>query len=255
MRRVLVTGSTTGLGRGAAEALLHDGHAIVLHARNRQRAGDLGDLGERAAGLVIGDLESDRETRALADQVNELGPFDAVIHNAGIYLDRRRVETPDGHARVLAVNVLAPYLLTALVERPARLIYLTSGMHRGGSASLDDIDWTARRWDAVQAYSDSKLFVTAIAFAVADRWPGVLSNAVNPGWVPTRMGGSGAPDDLVLGHVTQVWLATSDDPQATVSGEYWFHQRREPPAAAARDTAFQSALLDELARLTGVPLP
>jgi NAD(P)-dependent dehydrogenase (short-subunit alcohol dehydrogenase family) len=255
MRRVLVTGSTTGLGRAAAEAMLDDGHVVVLHARNRQRADDLGDLADRAAGLVIGDLESDRETRALADQVNASGAFDAVIHNAGIYLDRRRVETADGHARVLAVNVLAPYLLTALVERPARLIYLSSGMHRGGRASLDDIDWTARRWDASQAYSDSKLFVTTLALAIADRWPDVRSNAVDPGWVPTRMGGAGAPDNLVLGHVTQVWLASSDDDVATVTGGYWFHQRREPPAAAAMDPAFQSALLDEMARMTGVRLP
>jgi NAD(P)-dependent dehydrogenase (short-subunit alcohol dehydrogenase family) len=255
MRRVLVTGSTTGLGRGAAEALLDAGHAVVLHARNHARAAELGSLADRSTSVVIGDLERADETHALAEQINQLGPLDAVIHNAGIYIDRRRKATPEGHARVLAVNVLAPYLLTALVRRPSRLVYLSSGMHRGGRASLDDLDWTTRRWNGVQAYSDSKLLIATLAIAVAERWPEVLSNVVDPGWVPTRMGGPGAPDDLVLGHVTQVWLATSDDPDATVSGEYWFHQRRQPPAAAARDAGFQSALLDELARLTGVRLP
>ena len=91
-------------------------------------------------------------------------------------------------------------------------------MHRGGASSLRDIDWVERRWDASQAYSDSKLYVTALAFAVARRWPDVLSNAVDPGWVPTKMGGPGAPDDLEKGYLTQTWLAVSDEAAATVSG-------------------------------------
>lgn len=174
---------------------------------------------------------------------------------ASIYVDDQRVATPEGHARVLAVNVLAPYVLTATIGRPSRLIYLSSGMHRGGDASLRDIDWTARRWSGVQAYSDSKLFIVALAFAVARRWPGVRSNAVDPGWVPTRMGGPGAPDDLELGHLTQQWLAASDHPEAASSGGYWYHQRRHAPAPAAADERFQDALLSQLTQLTGVRLP
>ena len=112
---------------------------------------------------------------------------------AGVYADQQRFPTPEGHPRTLAVNALAPYLLTALVERPDRLIYLTSDMHFGGDASLHDIDWTARRWNGIQAYCDSKLFVTALSFAVARRWPCVHSNAVDPGWVPTRMGARAHP--------------------------------------------------------------
>ena len=110
------------------------------------------------------------------------------------------------------MNVLAPYLLTALINRPARLIYLSSGMHTSGRAALDDLDWNDRPWDGVQAYCDSKLLVTTLAAAVARYWPDVRSNAVDPGWVPTRMGGPHATDDLALGHDTQVWLATSDEP-------------------------------------------
>jgi NAD(P)-dependent dehydrogenase (short-subunit alcohol dehydrogenase family) len=154
---------------------------------------------------------------------------------------------------VLAVNVLAPYLLTALIERPARLIYLSSGMHRDGDPSLADIDWISRRWNGVQAYCDSKLFLTAFAAAIARRWPDVRSNAVDPGWVPTRMGGAGAPDDLVQGYVTQVWLAVSDEPKADVSGGYWHHMQTETPASAVNDEAFQEAILNELWRLTGLP--
>ena len=126
--------------------------------------------------------------------------------------------TPDGHPRVLAVNVLAPYVLTALMHRPERLIYLSSMMHTLGSPSLDDIEWTTRPWHPAQAYGDSKLLLAAFAAAIARRWPDVCSSAVDPGWVPTRMGGPGATDDLTLGHVTQCWLAVSDDPMATTSG-------------------------------------
>lgn len=226
----------------------------MVHARSTRRADDLGAFTARTAGVVVGDLADLEQVRALADDANRLGPFDAVIHNAGIYVDADRNATPQEHARVLAVNVLAPYMLTVLIDRPARLVYLTSGMHRDGDPTLSDIDWTERRWNGVQAYCDSKLYVTALAAALARRWPDVLVNAADPGWVPTRMGGPHATDDLTLGHVTQVWLAASDDSAATVTGRYWYHQRPEQPAPAVDDVAFQDALLDELARLTGVEL-
>jgi NAD(P)-dependent dehydrogenase (short-subunit alcohol dehydrogenase family) len=186
--------------------------------------------------------------------VNDIGRMDAVIHNAGVYLEPSRSTTADGHAKTLAVNTLAPYLLTALIDRPDRLVYLSSGMHHGGAGSLRDIDWTQRRWNAATAYSESKLQVTALALALARAWPEVLSNAVDPGWVPTRMGGAGAPDDLEMGHLTQTWLASSNDAAATVSGGYWYHRQQQPPAAEARDPAFQDELMDRLAALTGVAL-
>ena len=174
--------------------------------------------------------------------------MDAVIHNAGIYREPNRGPTPDGHAKVLAVNVLAPYMLTQLIERPDRLIYLSSSMHYGGEASLRDVDWTERRWDTNQAYSDSKLFITALAIALAKRWPKVLSSAVDPGWVPTKMGGAGAPDDLEEGHLTQTWLAVSDEPAAKVSGAYWHHRKQRKPAADALDTGFHEQAHREAGR-------
>jgi NAD(P)-dependent dehydrogenase (short-subunit alcohol dehydrogenase family) len=254
-RRVFVTGSSTGLGRATVLALLDAGHHVVAHARNRQRAADMADLSGRGATIVVGDLSIRAGVLAVAEQVNAIGRMDAVVHNAGVYVNRARIETVDGHAHVLAVNVLAPYLLTATVERPNRLIYLSSGMHRDGDAELDDLDWRLRRWNGVQAYCDSKLLVTTLSAAIARRWPPTRSNAVDPGWVPTRMGGAGAPDDLTLGHVTQTWLATADGPAADVTGRYWFHQQPHEAAAAVGDPGFQDAMLDRLAELTGVVVP
>ena len=255
MSRVLITGSSDGLGLMAARRLIADGHSVTLHARNQDRADDTRAALPRAGGVVIGDLSHLAGITQVAKQANAAGRFDAVIHNAGIGpREPRRVETQDGLAHVFAVNVLAPYLLTALIERPDRLVYLSSGLHRGGNASLDDPQWAGRRWDGAQAYSDSKLFDVALAFAVARRWPAVRSNAVGPGWVPTKMGGPGAQDDLSLGPVTQAWLAVSRDPAAMVSGGYFYHQQPEETNPAARDVAVQDRLLGYCAELTGAEL-
>ena len=253
--RVLITGSADGLGQLAARRLVSEGHRVVLHARGDARAGEALAGVPRAEGIVVGDLSSIAECRRIAAQANALGDFDAVIHNAGIgYRERRRVETVDGLPEVFATNTLAPYVLTALIRRPKRLVYLSSGMHHSGDASLGDLLWRERPWNASAAYADSKLHDALLAFAIARRWPNVLSNAVEPGWVPTKMGGPGAPDDLEQGVTTQTWLATSNDPAAMVSGEYFYHQRRRAPSSAVRDRSVQDRLLDECARISGVPL-
>lgn len=241
MARVFITGSADGLGRLAARTLLEDGHAVLVHARNRDRLTALRDLVDGGATAVVGDLSDVEQTRGIAREVNRLGPMDAVIHNAGVYTG----------PHVLPVNIVAPYLLTALIDRPQRLVYLSSGAHRGGRASVDGVDWSGR---TAGSYSDSKLFVTTLAVTIARRWPDVLSNAVDPGWVPTRMGGRGAPDDLRLGHLTQEWLATSNDTDARTSGGYWYHQQRTEPHRAVHDERFQDKLLAELARSTGTRL-
>jgi len=240
--RVLVTGSADGLGRAAALELQKAGHRVVVHVRNRARLSAVADLLDAGAEVVVGDLSDLTQVRDVAEQANEIGRMDAVIHNAGVY---------DGPA-VLPVNVVAPYVLTASMHRPDRLVYLSSGMHRGGHPRLSGLDWSGSR--ATGSYSDSKLFVTTLSAAVARLWPDVLSNAVDPGWVPTRMGGPNAPDDLRLGHLTQEWLATSNDPDALTSGGYWHHQRRVDPHPSVRDEQFQDQLLDALAQFTGTRL-
>jgi NAD(P)-dependent dehydrogenase (short-subunit alcohol dehydrogenase family) len=255
MARVFISGSSTGLGLMAAQLLAAQGHQPVLHARDAARgAAATRSLG-RDAPVAIGDLSTIAGARSVAGQVNAFGRFDAVIHNAGIGHRDPRIETADGLPLVFAVNVLAPYVLTALIERPKRLVYLSSGMHRGVQANLQDLAWTERAWAGRDAYGESKLYDVMLAFAVARRWPGVWSNAVEPGWVATRMGGPSAPDDLDQGHRTQVWLAASDDAAARVSGQCFYHLQSRPPNPQSHDTAVQDALVEACRKLSGIALP
>jgi NAD(P)-dependent dehydrogenase (short-subunit alcohol dehydrogenase family) len=256
MSRIFITGSTDGLGLMAAALLLKDGHQVTLHARNEDRGTEVRTRLPGADAVVVGDLSAIEDMRGIAEQVNALGHHDAVIHNAAVgSQEPRRIQTADGLSHVFAINVLAPYLLTALITRPQRLVYLSSGLHTGGDAALDDPQWEKRRWNGLQAYSDSKLDDILLAFAVARHWPGVRSNAVAPGWVPTKMGGPGAPDDLSLGPVTPAWLAAGDDPRTDVTGEYLYHQNPRRTHPAAHDPRLQDALLDYCAALTTTSLP
>jgi NAD(P)-dependent dehydrogenase (short-subunit alcohol dehydrogenase family) len=254
--RILITGSADGLGLMAARLLAADGHAVTLHARSPRRAADARAALPQAEAVLTGDLSAIPAMRDVAGQANARGRYDAVIHNVAVGpREPQRIGTPDGLAHVFAVNVLAPYLLTALIEPPARMVYLSSASHLGGDPGLGDLQWASRRWDGSQAYADSKLFDVMLAFAVARLWPGTRSNAVGPGWVPTRMGTADATDDLSLGPVTQAWLAASDDPAAAVTGGYFYHQQPAAVHPAAHSVTAQDALLQHCEQLTGTALP
>ena len=256
MARIFISGSSSGLGLMTGRLLTEQGHSVVLHGRTKAKSEDVRRGLPQAEAVVTGDLSTVRGTRDVAEQVNRVGRFDAVIHNAGIgYREPKRVETKDGLPEVFATNVLAPYVLTALIERPARLLYLSSGMHLSADASLDDFAWSRRRWSGATAYAESKLHDVLLAFAAARRWPDALSNALEPGWVPTRMGGPGAPDDMDQAHRTQAWLAVSDDPAASVTGEYFYHLRCRSPNPQARDPDLQDGLLAACERTSSIPWP
>jgi NAD(P)-dependent dehydrogenase (short-subunit alcohol dehydrogenase family) len=256
MSMVFVTGSSTGLGLMAAQLLVETQHRVVVHGRNQARADAALAAVPGAEAAVVGDLSSIRGMRDVAEQVNRLGRFDAVIHNAGIgYREPRRGDTEDGLPQLFATNTLAPYVLTALIKRPKRLVYLSSGLHRGATLNLDDLVWAKRPWRGGEAYAESKLHDVLIAFAVARRWPDVFSNALEPGWVATRMGGPGAPDDLDAGRTTQVWLAVGEDPAALVTGQYFYHMRPRTPNPVSQRQDAQDQLLEACHRLSGVALP
>ena len=256
MARVFITGSSDGLGLMAARLLVAGDHRAVVHARNARRAAETLTRIPGAESVVTGDLASIAETKKLAEQVNALGSFDAVIHNAGMgYREPKRVTTVDGLPAIFAVNSLAPYILTSLIARPGRLVYVSSGLHRSGDVGLDDLLWENRSWDGMGAYADTKLHNVRLAFAVARIWPGVLSNAVEPGWVATKMGGRGAPDSLEEGPKTQVWLATSQEKEAMISGKYFYHKKPQKYNTAAGDVDIQDRYLAECGRLSGVGFP
>ena len=251
MASIFITGSADGLGLLAARALIEQGHRVVLHARNSTRASQVSDKVRGAEAVLTGDLSSMDETKKLAADVNGMGSFDAIIHNAGVYQIPSHELSVDGLPILLAVNTLAPYILTCLIHKPKRLIYLSSGMHLQGDPGLKGLTGNKPRI----SYSDSKLHDLLLSKAVARKWPDVLSNTVNPGWVPTKMGGSGAPDDLGKGVETQVWLAASDDAKARVSGRYFFHQRESRYLPEADDVDVQEKLLALCEKICGVGFP
>jgi NAD(P)-dependent dehydrogenase (short-subunit alcohol dehydrogenase family) len=241
MALILVTGASAGLGLATVSALVEAGHDVVLHARNADRVAGKG-VRERVHRVVYGDLAHLDETVRLAQQANAIGRFDAVIHNAGVLRG----------SDVYAVNVVAPYVLTASMTPPERTIFLSSSMHLSGSADVDTIDFD-RSPIRGRAYENSKLYVTALAMACATQRPHSMSHAVDPGWVPTRMGGPAAPDSLEEGHRTQEWLATAEASLIRPrSGAYWHHRKTRRPHPAVNDKTFQDELLRKLEMYTGV---
>ena len=243
MAKIFITGSADGLGQLAAQALVHQGHQVVLHARNPERALWAKDKTPNAMAVVTGDLSLIDGIKKVAEEANAMGPFDAVIHNAGVY--------QASYQEILTVNVLAPYILTCLMQKPKRLIYLSSDMHLLGKVNFESLKKDSPR----VSYSDSKLLLILLCKAVARKWPEVYANAIDPGWVPTKMGGPGAPDDLQKGYETQTWLAVSDDKKATVSGRYFYHQAEHKNNALANDINLQEKLLRICEEITGVPFP
>ena len=243
MARIFITGSADGLGQLAANALIAQRHKVVLHARNATRGNEALAKVPGAETVVTADLTSIDETIQLSEKVNALGRFDAVIHNAGVYNASGK--------ELFAVNTLAPYILTCLIQKPKRLIYLSSDMHEGGHSKLDNFNTDVRGIN----YSDTKLHVLILCKAVARKWSDVYANALNPGWVPTKMGGSGAPGDLKKGYETQVWLAGSNDEKAKVSGHFFYHQKQIGNNPEADHVQLQERFLTVCKEVTGIVFP
>lgn len=251
MAKIFITGSADGLGQLAAKQLVAAAHEVVLHARNEKRAEEALRAIPGAALVLTADVSSMKATEQLADAANAWGDFDVVIHNAGVYDVPAHARSIDGVPLLLAVNTLAPYILTCKIHKPRRLIYLSSGMHQQGDASLSGL----QKNRLSVTYSDTKLHDLILAKAVARCWQDVSTNAVDPGWVPTKMGGAGAPGNLQQGYETQVWLATSNDPAALVSGRYLYHQQEHRYRREADEVAVQHALLEACQQISGMAFP
>ncbi|KAF1968560.1 NAD(P)-binding protein [Bimuria novae-zelandiae CBS 107.79] len=258
MARIFITGSSDGLGSTVANRLISRGHRVVLHARNAQRASDATAACPKAETVVTGDLSSISETKKLAEDVNKLGAFDVVIHNAGLYRGPYR-ETVDGIPALAAVNTLAPYILTCLIKHPKRLVFVSSDMHQSGDDSLEDILWQRRgekEYNDVKAYRASKVHNVIFAKAFGRRWPDVKSNSLDPGWLPTKMGGAHASGDVEAAVATYVMLAEGEEKDAQRSGIYYNPGPIEGKAqAGCDDEDKQERLLSICAEFTGVQVP
>jgi NAD(P)-dependent dehydrogenase (short-subunit alcohol dehydrogenase family) len=258
MARILITGSSDGLGLAAAKKLVANGHSVVLHARNAQRAKDAESACPGAEKVVLGDLSSLSETKSMAEEVNKFGAFDCVIHNAGLYQGPFR-KTSEGIPALAAVNTVAPYVLTALIDRPKRFVFMSSEMHQMGSPSLDDVLWTKRgesEYTANAAYCASKLHNVLLAKAFARRWPEVKSNALDPGWVATKMGGSSASGSVDAAVESYVMLAEGEEEKAKKSGSYFHPSKREgTPHKVTEDEKAQDKLIEICAEFSGVKPP
>jgi len=243
MARIFITGSSDGLGALAANALISRGHKVYVHGRNSQRASDAQKACPGAEGALVADLSSTEATKALAKELNDKGPWDAIIHNAGVMRISSSSKGPEGIPTLFATNTLAPYILSCLVTPPKRLVFLSSQMHQGGDSSLRNLQECG--------YSDSKLHNTMMAFAFARKYPGVEVSSLDPGWVRTKMGGAGASDDIEKAVETYVMLAEG----GVESGKHWYHCKERGIQKDAANEQIQERLLEQLEGISGVGVP
>lgn len=250
MARIIVTGSADGIGALAAKQLTSRGHEVYLHARSASRAKDAMQNCPKAQKCFVADLSSLSEAKKFAEEINGLGSVDCIVHNAGVMHGVSGKKAAEGdYGLLFATNTLAPYVLTSLVAgRSKRYVFLGSQLHSSGDGSLKNLSQCG--------YGDSKLHDIMLAFAFSRHLQaqGVEeSNALDPGWVPTKMGGSGAPGDINKSVDTYVKLAEG----VGATGEYWGPgaHRGQRYQAAAGDVDKQQKLLDELKQISGVDLP
>ncbi|WP_430791492.1 SDR family NAD(P)-dependent oxidoreductase [Actinoplanes sp. G11-F43] len=254
MARILLTGSSAGIGRAAAVLLVGQGHEVVVHARDEHRAAESTVPG--AAGVVTGDLASLAQTRALAAQAAAIGPFDTVVLNAGLarMTATERILTEDGIESTFQVNTLSAYVLAALLPRPRRLVFTSSALAGDGRLDLDDPSYSHRAFDGREAYSTTKLHLVLLALGLGRHWPGTDAVAFDPGWVATAMtarNGDRAPLTPEQAGERLARLATG----VTVPPDSYDTERAWTPGPAEHDPDTQDALLRLCAAQTGVTLP
>ena len=265
-KTILVTGATDGIGKQTAFELAQLGHHVLVHGRNPERGTRIvAEISKRTGNSQVdwlcADFSEIAQVRGLADEINtKYERLDVLINNAGLLLPQRTL-TPDGFETTFAVNHLAHFLLTNLLlekiraSAPARIITVSSGVHRGGRIEWDNLHGE-KSYSGYDAYARSKLANVLFAYALAERLAGtrVTSNALHPGVINTKLlhaGFNASGDDLERGARTSVYLATS--PQAeTVTGKYFDNAHEAASAPSTHDKTLQRKLWETRARMVGL---
>lgn len=262
---VLVTGSTDGIGLETALQMVRRGADVVLHGRSEKRLKAAHERVQSEAGReiprgVLGDFSSLASVRAMADELERTGVRPTVlVNNAGIFCNERSLSA-DGFELTMAVNHLAPFVLThALLRQPGasvqRVVNVSSMAHQGGRVDVNDVGLKKRRFDAYGMYAASKAANVLFSNELARRKPLVMSNALHPGVVSTKLLTEGfgmqGGDTLEESAATSVMLAL-DEKCATVSGGYYAQKRKREPSAAVQDRELARAFYEASARAAGV---
>jgi NAD(P)-dependent dehydrogenase (short-subunit alcohol dehydrogenase family) len=273
---VLITGGTSGIGKAVATALAAMGAEVVVTGRSRERGEAAVEEIRRASGkegvsLVLADLTVQAEVRTLAEEFGRSHDrLDVLINNAGAVFSKR-VETADGLERTLALNHLAPFLLTNLLlemlkeSAPSRIITVSSEARRGAEIDFDDLQ-SERKYRGFQVYGKSKLANILFTYELAERLrgTGVTANCVHPGPVSTNFGKNNGGLMVLLfralkpfmrtpeqGADTLIYLASSPEVEG-VSGRYFGDRKVISSFEEPHDASVQRRLWEESEELTNL---
>ena len=263
---ILITGATDGIGKQAAVELARMGHTLLVHGRDETRAQNVVAEIQRTTKnpnieSVIADFASLAAVRQLAAQVQTKFPrLDILINNAGVFIPARTL-TQDGFETTFQVNHLAHFLLTNLLletlkqNAPARIIHVSSGVHRSGNIEWDNLQGE-KNYSGYDAYARSKIANVLFAYALAERLQNsrVTSNALHPGVIRTKLlhaGWGGGGSDLARGAETIVYCATARELE-NVTGRFFDNKRESASSALSHDKNLQRALWDVSAQMVGL---
>ncbi len=275
-RTVLITGGTSGIGKATALGLAAMGARVAITGRDRGRleraAGEVRAAGDGQVDTFVADLSSQAEVRRLASEVlRDLPRIDVLVNNVGGYWNTRHV-TADGLERTLAVNHLAPFLLTnLLLDRleeagPSRVVTVSSNAQRMGRIDFDDLN-AERSYSGARAYNQSKLANVLFTYELARKVQGtsVTANAVHPGVVRTAFGAEdpGRAQRLLVpllrpfmrspaqGAATSIHVASAADLE-WVTGRFFVRSRPRSSSRRSYDEAVAARLWQVSADLTGL---
>ena len=275
-KTVLITGGTSGIGKAAAVALAAMGANVVIVGHNQERGeAAVEEIRVRSHNesveLMLADLSVKAEVRGLAEEFQERHDrLDVLANNAGL-VQSKRTETPDGIETTLAINHLAPFLLTKLLlgrlekSAPSRVITVSSEAQRWGTMNFEDMQ-SRRKYRGFPVYGMTKLANIMFTYELAERLngTGVSANCLHPGSVGTNFGQNNrGPMALFFrtfkpfmrspeqGADTLIWLASSSEVEG-ISGKYFSDRKEIEAKKIAYDPAARCRLWEISEELTGL---